>query len=432
MRRTDRRYDVAVVGGGFAGVTAARELAAAGQTTVLLEARDRLGGRTWTTSFGDMQVELGGAWVHWHQPHVWAELSRYGIGVQEDDWRYDVALVGDPVRRHDPHDALVRISDAFRTYVPEELFYARRPYEPSACSGFSKADRLSMGDRLAELNLAPDETEWLTSLLYEMAGSDLGQAGLLTVVRWMSLCDWSTDRWFDTNRYRPKGGTIGILEAMLSPGQVEVRYNSPVTSIAVNQHGVELRARDGTAVHSSAVVVAVPVNVWPTISFVPRLPAAHRALAAAGVGKPHQDKVWVRIRGLEERVLGQLPAPSPLNFFWTFEQSEDSQVLVAINANPRLNVTDREEVAAVMAAYLPKGVRIEAVSGHRWGSDPYARGGNSSSRPGQLIRYLGEVQQRYDRLTFATADIANGWVGYIDGAIESGLRAARQCLSVDQ
>ncbi len=48
---------------------------------LLLEARERIGGRTMTTAISGHTVELGGTWVHWHQPHVWAELTRYGIGV---------------------------------------------------------------------------------------------------------------------------------------------------------------------------------------------------------------------------------------------------------------------------------------------------------------------------------------------------------------
>jgi monoamine oxidase len=63
-------HDVIVVGGGFAGVTAARECALRGRDVLLLEARDRLGGRTWSKSWAGTRIELGGAWVHWHQPHT--------------------------------------------------------------------------------------------------------------------------------------------------------------------------------------------------------------------------------------------------------------------------------------------------------------------------------------------------------------------------
>ncbi len=68
--------DVIVVGGGFAGVTAAREAALRGRSVLLLEGRERLGGRTWTAEWHGHATEYGGAWVHWHQPHTRGRRSR--------------------------------------------------------------------------------------------------------------------------------------------------------------------------------------------------------------------------------------------------------------------------------------------------------------------------------------------------------------------
>src|SRR5947209_16575988 len=79
--------DVIVVGGGFAGVTTAREAALGGLDTLLLEARNRLGGRTWTSEWNGRDIEYGGGWVHWHQPHTYSEITRAGLEVE---------LSGDP------------------------------------------------------------------------------------------------------------------------------------------------------------------------------------------------------------------------------------------------------------------------------------------------------------------------------------------------
>lgn len=75
-------YDAIVIGAGYAGLTAARDLSTNGFKTLLLEARDRIGGRTWSSNIGEYPFELGGTWVHWNQPHVYREISRYGL--QED------------------------------------------------------------------------------------------------------------------------------------------------------------------------------------------------------------------------------------------------------------------------------------------------------------------------------------------------------------
>jgi monoamine oxidase len=73
--------DVVVIGAGFAGLVAARELGRAGFGVLVLEARDRVGGRTWTDRRLGHDLELGGTWVHWVQPHTWAEMTRYGSPV---------------------------------------------------------------------------------------------------------------------------------------------------------------------------------------------------------------------------------------------------------------------------------------------------------------------------------------------------------------
>ncbi len=80
-----KTYDAIIIGAGFAGATAARELSQAGLSTLVLEARDRLGGRTWQQTIGGQQFEMGGAYVHWCQPHVWAELTRYGLALVPPD-----------------------------------------------------------------------------------------------------------------------------------------------------------------------------------------------------------------------------------------------------------------------------------------------------------------------------------------------------------
>jgi monoamine oxidase len=82
VETTESRPDVVIVGGGFAGVTAARELTMRGRSAVLVEARDRLGGRTYTSDHDGHAMELGGTGVHPLQPHAGAEISRYRVETE--------------------------------------------------------------------------------------------------------------------------------------------------------------------------------------------------------------------------------------------------------------------------------------------------------------------------------------------------------------
>ena len=95
---------VIVVGAGFAGLTAARELQTAGIEYHIVEARDRIGGRAWTDDRLGRPLEIGATWVHWHQPHVWSEITRYGqdiIASPVVDTAYWLSLIhiSEPTRR---------------------------------------------------------------------------------------------------------------------------------------------------------------------------------------------------------------------------------------------------------------------------------------------------------------------------------------------
>ena len=72
-------HDVIVIGAGFAGCAAAREVRRAGKTPLVLEARDRIGGRTWTSDWDGQRFERGGNYFHWFQPHLWTEVMAAGV-----------------------------------------------------------------------------------------------------------------------------------------------------------------------------------------------------------------------------------------------------------------------------------------------------------------------------------------------------------------
>src|SRR5579862_3682223 len=156
-------HDVIVVGGGFAGVTAAREAALRGRSVLLLEARERLGGRTWTAPWNGLAIEYGGGWVHWHQPHTWSEITRAGLRVAlSDDPAIASWYVGDERRSAGlrERDAIARRGwDRFVAGVDEAL---PAPHDPLlAIERFGRFDSLTIAERIAELDLGDEERDVL-------------------------------------------------------------------------------------------------------------------------------------------------------------------------------------------------------------------------------------------------------------------------------
>jgi nicotine oxidoreductase len=406
--------DAVVVGGGFAGVTAAR-----GLHTLLLEARDRLGGRTWTVDFAGEQVEMGGTWVHWRQPHVWAELTRHGIPIEDYTWDWDVALVGSPPRRYPPEEVFAKVQDLVSQVVSVDRAALPQPFDPLHDPALLERDRLSMADRVDEMDLSPPDREWISR----------SSGAYTSYLRVLALCDWDTARGHDELRYRPVGGTVAVLAGILSDasqsgGGVEVRLSSPVNAVEVSDDAVRVTTRSGDVVSARVGVMAIPVNVWPSIEFTPALPSSHRE---APGDPPHRDKVFMHVRADIGRVYAQLPG-TRLNSFRTFKHYGDTQLIMGFNHDPSLDVTDKQHVAETICEYVPEIEEVLDIRGHSWGRDEYARGETPPSRPGQLTRYLADFQRPLGRLAFATSDIAHGYFGHIDGAIESGMRAARLCL----
>ena len=137
-------------------------------------------------------------------------------------------------------------------------------------------------------------------------------------------------------------------------------------------------------------------------------------------------KVYARTRRKHPVFLGHGEHDMPLCFLFTEYDDAESQLLVGFGIDPeRIDMNDQQEILAAMRRYVPD-VELEETLSHDWNADPYARGTWCMYRPNTLTSDLAELQRAEGNVHFAGADIANGWRGFIDGAIESGSRAARQ------
>ncbi|MFG3497344.1 flavin monoamine oxidase family protein [Streptomyces sp. NPDC047928] len=424
----DAAADVIVIGAGFAGVTAARELRARGKRVIVLEARDRIGGRTWTSTFAGHTVERGGTWVETTQPHIGAELKRYGMAL-ETDQDVDRLLLPTPAgpRQFTPEDGFGRLGGILeRMFEGSETYFAR-PFEPLYRADLLQSlDKLSLRDRLTQLSLTAEEELLINGQTAVYSGGASTQGGFTMLAHWWALAGGTNDLWNETQKYRIAAGTHGLLTAMLNEAKPVVRLNSPVASVTDTGSRVFVTLKSGVQYSAQRVVVAVPVNVLPTIRFSPALPPALTTAGSQGIAVKNAVKLWIHARRGAGRFYAQgAEGGSPISMMLPFKETAEGMLYVAFSTDPTFAHTDK---AKVREAVRRLGVDLDVIGvfNHDWGRDPYARGGWAFRKPGQLTSLYPDVLAPAGRLSFASGDIANGWSGYIDGAIESGLRAAQQ------
>jgi pseudooxynicotine oxidase len=419
--------DVIVIGGGFAGVTAAREASLRGREVLLLEARDRLGGRTWSSTWEGHAIEYGGAWVHWHQPHTFSELTRAGltVTVSEDVDRAGWYTGGE--RREGTiaeRDAIVhRGWDQFVEGVSAAL---PQPHAPLyALPELARFDRLSIADRIGQLQLSDEERDVLTAELESLAHAPVDDAGAVSALRWHALSGYSLElTQFTGGRVTIDRGTGALLAAIAGSAPVDVRLQSPVAAVSVGADGVEVTLRDGSGHRAPAVVVAVPLNTLHAIQFEPGLP--DDKLAGIALGQASRGvKLMLRARG-SAVAQGSIRPGHPFGYLATEEINDDGTQLM-VGFGPDAERCDPADLAGVqrdLDAIIP-GYEAVAATSHNWLADEFAQGTWAIHRPGWYEHHHAAMQRPEGRLRLAGSDLADGWSGFIDGAIESGLRSGQ-------
>ncbi|GLI78731.1 hypothetical protein PoHVEF18_007052 [Penicillium ochrochloron] len=382
-------FDVAVIGAGMAGIIAARDLSEKGYKVVLLEARGRLGGRTYMDHACGGILELGGGYVHWTQPHVWNELQRHGISVNppmekgKNYWLADGAV----------HTGS---SDKFyATAMPllERLFSDSRarfpmPFNPAAIDN-TEIEKESIEDRINSLNICSYERDVLE--------------GALSGV----------------------GGTKGLIGAIIAESTAKLLLSMPVTSITDEGSRVIVGTQDGQQIHARKTIVALPLNTISDVQITPMLPVMARSMITEK-NPTMAGKLWIRVRGEVEPFSIYAPAGKyPLNAARTERYFDgDTLVLCMCSDDGSIRDQDRLGIQAALRKFIPS-IEVVDIAYHSWVGDEYSKGGWMMNRPGFFTTGAVELRRPHGNIHFAGSDVSASEPGSIEGALSSGAQAAR-------
>jgi monoamine oxidase len=437
--------DVVVVGAGFAGLTAARELVGAGRDVVVLEGRDRVGGRAVTATVAGTPVDLGATFVGPTQDAVKALAAELGCptvptyrrGKNHIRWRGRVRSYRSTI----PRLSILELLDVSRIQWRFERLCRQIPVgTPWTAPSAHRLDDMTLDGWLRSVHAGASTRDLMAIMSRVTWGCEPDVVSMLHAVRYVKAAG-GIGRMLDVEggaqQDRFPGGTQQIAQRMADELGAKVVLGAPVHTVTRGEDTLRIDCATGSLAASSVIVAVAPAH-RRAITFTPALPEEYDELARA----------WPQ--GNLSKAYAAYPTP-----FWRADGStgealsDEGPVFITFDVSPDdagpgilLGFTD----ARTFDALPPDQRRDRALAGfaalfgdaavspvdyvdHCWSAESFAPGGPTAAvPPGSWTTYGPWLRKPVDGIFWAGTETADEWTGFLDGAVRSGQRAAGEVL----
>jgi monoamine oxidase len=433
---------VVVVGAGFSGLAAAYELSKAGYEVTVVEARNRVGGRV--ISFSDLvpgkNVEGGGELIGSNHP-AWLSYAKQFklefLDVSEEDLDFPIVLGGKALTADQSEKLWEEMETSFNTIVTDAAKVdADQPWTSPNAEALDKRTLAAWIDALGASPLCK-------TALRTMMTADNG-----VVTEWQSyLANLAMVKggglekyWEESEVYRCKGGNQQLARQLVTAiGAPRVLTRTIVRSIAVTDRGARVTLGDGKVLEAEHVLLTAPPSVWNKIAMDPVLPPG----LAPQMGTNVKYLLALRSAAAWRRhdLAPELLSDGPISMTWhsTDGQRGAGEAMVAFSGGPAADACREWPAATRDKNYLAElGKSYRGIAGSfvrsrfmDWPSDPWTKASYSFPAPGQVMMQGPTLRQGLGRLHFAGEYTSYAFMGYMEGALNSGAAAAARIAARD-
>ena len=443
--------DVCVVGSGFAGLTAALRLKQAGRSVALLEARDRVGGRTFTERRADgTWIDRGGAWVGSGQHRIQALMNEFDVPgykqyaggesmmvIDGKQFRYKgtVPRTLNPFATVNLGTAMLELAQMCKTIPLEEPWNAKKA---------DKWDRLTVAQWLDHHVRSAPARDLLETAVGGTYTSDTSEVSLLFALHQMAS-GGGPQFVFGVEGGSQDSRVVGGMGAVYGPMAAEMgdalHLSQPVRRIEQDDDGVTVRSDDMT-VTARRAIVAVPIAIASQILYEPMLPVdrslLHQRMPSGAIYKINvvYDEPFWRSDGLS----GQSAAPgtpAPVTIDACTDTGTPGVLCVIVEGPTARDMCAFDAAKRRGLVLVELADRFGAKAGspvdfieQNWTIERYSGGGMiSHAPPGVLTEFGPALREPCGRIHWAGTESSAVMCGWVDGAVRSGERAAAEVVA---